>query len=92
MSSRWCAGGAVEGAWSGSPRLRAPDFRDWIETLEIPFVPLGPEVRSTAKPHPAQARLSAEQILQMIEGTVATQFETIPAQPTRGKFHYLSCL
>ena len=55
-----------------------PDFRDWIEDLGIPFVPLGPEVRSTAKPSPAQARPSAEQMRQMIEGTVATQFETIP--------------
>ena len=55
-----------------------PDFRDWIEDLGIPFVPLGPEVRSTAKPSPAQARPSAEQIRQLIEGTVATQFETIP--------------
>jgi Glycosyltransferase family 28 N-terminal domain len=50
-----------------------PDFRDWIAGLGIPFVPLGPEVRSTAKPHPAQARPSAEQIRQMIEGTVATR-------------------
>ncbi len=56
-----------------------PDFRDWIEGLGIPFVPIGPEVRSTAKPSPAQARPSAEQIRQMMEGTVATQFETIPA-------------
>jgi vancomycin aglycone glucosyltransferase len=56
-----------------------PDFRDWIESFGIPFVPLGPEVRSTAKPGPAQSRPSAEQIRQMIEGTVATQFATIPA-------------
>lgn len=55
-----------------------PDFRDWIEGVGIPFVPLGPELRSTAKPQPAQARPSAEQVRQMIEGTVATQFETIP--------------
>ena len=55
-----------------------PDFREWIEGLGIPFVPVGPEVRSTAKPHAAQARPSAEQIRQMIEGTVAAQFETIP--------------
>lgn len=55
-----------------------PDFRDWVESLGIPFVPLGPEVRSTAKPSPTQARPSAEQIRQMMEGTVATQFETIP--------------
>ena len=51
-----------------------PDFRDWIEGLGIPFVPLGPEVRSTAKPQSAYARPSAEQIRQMMEGTVATQF------------------
>jgi vancomycin aglycone glucosyltransferase len=56
-----------------------PDFRDWIETLGIPFVPIGPELRSTAKSSPARARPSAEQIRQMMEGTVATQFETIPA-------------
>jgi vancomycin aglycone glucosyltransferase len=56
-----------------------PDFRDWIEDLGIPFVPLGPEVRSTAKSHVSQARLSAEKVRQMMEGTVATQFETIPA-------------
>jgi vancomycin aglycone glucosyltransferase len=55
-----------------------PDFREWIESLGIPFVPLGPEVGSTAKRHPAQTRLSAEQIREMLEGTVATQFETIP--------------
>jgi vancomycin aglycone glucosyltransferase len=56
-----------------------PDFRDLIEGLGISFVPLGPELRSTAKGSPAQARPSAEQIRQMMEGTVATQFETIPA-------------
>ena len=56
-----------------------PDFRDWIEGLGIPFVPLGPEVRSTAKASPAHARPSAEEVRQMIEGTVVTQFETIPA-------------
>ena len=59
--------------------MRPPDFRDWIEGLGIPFVPLGLEVRWTAKPSPAQARPSAEQVRQMIEGTVVTQFETIPA-------------
>src|SRR4051812_42753928 len=56
-----------------------PDFRDWIEGFGIPFVPIGPEVRSTAKPQPALARPSPEKIQQMIEGTVLTQFETIPA-------------
>ena len=58
-----------------------PDFRDWVEDLGIPFVPLGPEVRSTAKAGSSllPAQPTAEQVLQMIEGTVATQFETIPA-------------
>lgn len=58
-----------------------PDFRGWIEGLGIPFVPLGPEVRSTAKSSApvARAQPTAEQIRQMIEATVATQFETIPA-------------
>jgi len=57
-----------------------PDFRDWIEGLGIPFVPLGPEVSSTAKPDSPllPVRPTAEQIRQMMEGTVATQFETIP--------------
>ena len=58
-----------------------PDFRDWIEGFGIPFVPIGPEVRSTARSSPsaALARPSAEQLRQMMEGTVATQFATIPA-------------
>jgi vancomycin aglycone glucosyltransferase len=57
-----------------------PDFREWIEGLGIEFVPLGPEVRSTAKPGSPLARgqLTPEQIRRMMEGTVATQFETIP--------------
>src|SRR5579864_8777461 len=56
-----------------------PDFRDLVEGFGIPFAPLGREVRSTARPDTPQAPPSAEQIRQMIEGTVATQFETIPA-------------
>ena len=52
-----------------------PDFRAWIEGLGIPFVPLGPEVTWTAK---SSAPLTPEQIKQMMEGTVTTQFETIP--------------
>ena len=27
-----------------------PDFCDWIETLGLPVTPIGPELRSTAKP------------------------------------------
>ncbi len=58
-----------------------PDFRGWIDTLGIPFSPIGPELRQTASasrrgpltpPTPERRR-------QMLEGTVATQFATIPA-------------
>jgi vancomycin aglycone glucosyltransferase len=57
-----------------------PDFRDWVEGFGIPFVPLGPEVTSTAKSTSplASGKITAEQIQQMMDGTVATQFETIP--------------
>lgn len=57
-----------------------PDFRDWVEGLGIEFVPLGPAVTSTAKADSPlmPARPTPEQIQQMMAGTVATQFETIP--------------
>lgn len=58
-----------------------PDFRGLIEGLGIAFVPLGPELRSTAASGPAAQRSlpTPEQRRRMVEGTVATQFETIPA-------------
>src|SRR5512138_1910263 len=56
-----------------------PDFRDWIESLGMPVTPIGPELRSTGKTGPMTARPTPEQRRQMIEGTVATQFETITA-------------
>jgi vancomycin aglycone glucosyltransferase len=58
-----------------------PDFRDWIEGLGIPVIPIGPEVRSSAvASRPAlPAPPSREQMRQIIEATVATQFETITA-------------
>jgi len=57
-----------------------PDFRDWIESLGLPVTPIGPEVRSTAKARPAATSLpTPEQRRQMMEATVATQFETIGA-------------
>ena len=56
-----------------------PDFREWIEHLGMPVTPIGPEVRSTAKPNPSAAPLTPERRRQMMEGTVATQFETIAA-------------
>jgi vancomycin aglycone glucosyltransferase len=60
-----------------------PDFRQWIESLGIAVIPIGPEVRkfaasrttSTAPPAP----LSPEQRQQMADATVAAQFETITA-------------
>jgi vancomycin aglycone glucosyltransferase len=58
-----------------------PDFRDWIDGLGIPVTPIGPELRKlTAASAPATpAPLSPERRRQMIEATVATQFETIAA-------------
>ncbi|XGW00728.1 MAG: glycosyltransferase (plasmid) [Leptolyngbya sp. BL-A-14] len=56
-----------------------PDFRDWIESLGMLVTPIGPELRSTGKVNPTAARPTPEQRRQMIEGTVATQFETIAA-------------
>jgi vancomycin aglycone glucosyltransferase len=56
-----------------------PDFRDWIDGLAIPFVPLGPQLRSTGKARPTAPLPSPEQRRQMVEATVATQFETLSA-------------
>ena len=58
-----------------------PDFREWIEGLGMSVTPIGPEVRPIAKASPAAAlpSLTPEQRRQMIEGTVAAQFETITA-------------
>jgi vancomycin aglycone glucosyltransferase len=56
-----------------------PDFRDWIEGLGMPVTPIGPELRSTGKTGPMAVPPTPEQRRQMIEGTVATQFETIAA-------------
>lgn len=58
-----------------------PDFRSWIEGLGLSVTPIGPEVRKTAaaarpaKPVPP----TPERRRQMVEATVATQFETIAA-------------
>jgi len=54
-----------------------PDFRAWIEDLGFAVTPIGPEVRSTGKASPSASRITPEQRRQMIEGTVAAQFETI---------------
>jgi len=56
-----------------------PDFREWIEGLGITVTPIGPELRSTAKASPMAVLPTPEQVRQMMEGTVAAQFETITA-------------
>src|SRR5215831_13676478 len=56
-----------------------PDFREWVESLGIPVTPIGPEVRRFAASRPTatqpQTPLTAAQRRQMMEATVATQFE-----------------
>src|SRR5437763_2716056 len=54
-----------------------PDFRAWIEELGMPVVSIGPELRYTGKESASAPPITPEQRRQMIEGTVATQFETI---------------
>jgi vancomycin aglycone glucosyltransferase len=58
-----------------------PDFRDWLEGIGIPVTPIGPELRTlTAASLPTNPTPpSPERVRQMMEGTVATQFETIAA-------------
>lgn len=56
-----------------------PDFREWIEALGISFVPVGPEVRQTATASPPGEPPSPEQVRQLLEDTVAGQFEAITA-------------
>jgi vancomycin aglycone glucosyltransferase len=55
-----------------------PDFRDSLESLGMSVTPIGPELQSTGKASPSAAiNLTPEQRQQMMEGTIATQFETI---------------
>ena len=56
-----------------------PDFREWIQGLGITVTTIGPELRSTAKASPMTTPPTPEQVRQMMEGTVASQFETITA-------------
>ncbi|MGW2384115.1 glycosyltransferase [Streptomyces sp. NPDC001658] len=55
-----------------------PDFRQWAESLGVTYLPVGPELRGTAK-QSAGTVLTPEQRRQMIEGTVAAQFEAVGA-------------
>ncbi len=58
-----------------------PDFREWIGTLGIPFVPVGREVRHAAAPSASgtQAPPTPEYFRQLMEETVSVQFEAITA-------------
>jgi vancomycin aglycone glucosyltransferase len=56
-----------------------PDFRDWIEGMGLRVTSIGPELRSTGKVSLSAAPPTAEQRRQMLEGTVATQFDRIAA-------------
>ena len=56
-----------------------PDFREWIEGLGMPVTPIGPELRWTGKRRISGSTITPEQRRQMLEGTVAAQFETITA-------------
>ena len=53
-----------------------PDFREWSESLGLHVTPIGPELRSTGRAT-APMTLTPEQRREMIEGTVAAQFQTI---------------
>jgi vancomycin aglycone glucosyltransferase len=58
-----------------------PDFHDWIAGLGIDVTPIGPELRklTASSPSATPTPISPERRRQMIEATVATQFETIAA-------------
>ena len=58
-----------------------PDFRDWIEGLGMAVTPIGPELRklTAAKSAAQQTPPTPEHRRQMIEGTVAAQFQAITA-------------
>jgi vancomycin aglycone glucosyltransferase len=58
-----------------------PDFREPIESLGLPVTPIGPELRKFAASTPSAplGLPSAELRRQLVDGTVATQFETITA-------------
>lgn len=54
-----------------------PDFRECIEGLGMPVTPIGPELRQTGRADPAASLPTPEQRRQMMEGSVAAQFDTI---------------
>jgi len=56
-----------------------PDFREWIDSLGIPVTTIGPELRTFAAMPSTSAPLSLERRRELVEGTVAAQFETVAA-------------
>lgn len=53
-----------------------PDFRQWAESLGVAYVPVGPELSGTARRSTGTVPMP-EQRRQMIESTVAAQFEAV---------------
>ena len=60
-----------------------PDFSEWIEALGFSVTPIGPTLRWTGQTSPTSVLPTPEQRRRMMEGTVATQFETV-AEAARG--------
>jgi vancomycin aglycone glucosyltransferase len=58
-----------------------PDFREWIESLDVPVTPIGPELRTmtAARPTASAVPFSPERRRELAEASVAAQFETIAA-------------
>jgi vancomycin aglycone glucosyltransferase len=54
-----------------------PDFQAWVEGFGLPMTPIGPELRSTAKPGSKLDRPTPQQQRQLLDETVTTQFATI---------------
>jgi vancomycin aglycone glucosyltransferase len=56
-----------------------PDFREWIEGLGFEVTPIGPELRALTAATPPAVPIppSPERVRQMVEGTVAAQFESV---------------
>jgi vancomycin aglycone glucosyltransferase len=54
-----------------------PDFREVVEGFEIPFVSIGPEVRSAGARQGARTPPTPDQRRQLVDAMVANQFATI---------------
>jgi vancomycin aglycone glucosyltransferase len=56
-----------------------PDFRDWIESLGMHVMPIGPELRPTGRAGASVSPPMLEQRRRMAEASVAAQFESLVA-------------